>query len=641
MAIVNFFKNIGLDPTFKKTIDFPTKAKQQAWFSSKQFVSYDNVNYNKLQNTIKINTDIDFGEALSYTYCVISDLEDSSDRLYYCFVDGVKLITKGTVEFQLVLDPFQTFMCEFTIGESMVNREHCDRWSPTSTKPIRITPNTEAINCNNIVNLFQDLTQPITNNNTSKNYIEPTEMATCVVCYTKRNSSSGITETVKGVFPIGITYNSTGVRQSLNSYILGGTILKAVDNEVTTIPIAYPTINDLLNGKIPTIFGIPPEDIVYIAVIPIISIGLECYEMDVDSKNHYKYVNRVIGFLASETHSTRIDGINYSIGMQLVTDSYLDTVEDISINFKTYNKPTDGSSNLPSYEPALQIMPFAKFVITDGTGQVKMEVPEQLVLQGNTILSVRTLIGNSGVYNMLSFYTDVAAAGTEGAATVIDANYMDVINDNWLTYTLTQRDTDRKLVSNSNIQSAIDNLIFMGYGGSLVASRGASGNDSTQRRQKNIMTGVTQAVGMAVGASLITSAVDSHYAWEAQKLNETKIQNQPNNLLIVGTGSAMINVDTIQYRVFRVICDSENTKNYYQQFRKYGYEVNRFEVPNIKSRKYFNYIMTTECIIEGSINGSIKQDLATIFDSGITIFHGDYCTELTYPTEENIERSLL
>ena len=103
----------------------------------------------------------------------------------------------------------------------------------------------------------------------------------------------------------------------------------------------------------------------------------------------------------------------------------------------------------------------------------------------------------------------------------------------------------------------------------------------------------------------------------------------------------MINVDTIQYRVFRVICDSENTKNYYQQFRKYGYEVNRFEVPNIKSRKYFNYIMTTECIIEGSMNGSIKQDLATIFDSGITIFHGDYCTELTYPTEENIERSLL
>ena len=39
MAIVNFFKDIGLDPTFKKTIDFPTKAKQQEWFSSKQFVS--------------------------------------------------------------------------------------------------------------------------------------------------------------------------------------------------------------------------------------------------------------------------------------------------------------------------------------------------------------------------------------------------------------------------------------------------------------------------------------------------------------------------------------------------------------------------------------------------------------------------
>ena len=124
MAIVNFYKDIGLDPTFKKTIDFTSKSKQIAWFSSKPYTSYDNVNSNKLQNTVKINTDVDFGEALEYTYCVISDLEDTSDRLYFCFVQSVTLITKGTIEFQLVLDPFQTFMCEFTLGESMVNREH-------------------------------------------------------------------------------------------------------------------------------------------------------------------------------------------------------------------------------------------------------------------------------------------------------------------------------------------------------------------------------------------------------------------------------------------------------------------------------------------------------------------------------------
>ena len=213
MAIVNFYKDIGLDPTFKKTIDFTSIANQLAWFTSKTYTQYDNVNYNKLQNTVKINTDVNFGEALEYTYCIIEELENSSNRLYFCFVQSVTLITKGTIEFQLVLDPFQTFMCEFTLGESMVNREHCDRWSKTSTKPIRVTPNPEAINCNNTVNLFKDLTQPVEGNDTSKIHIEPTEMCTCVVCYTKRNSSSGITETVKGIFPMVITIMQTELNQ--------------------------------------------------------------------------------------------------------------------------------------------------------------------------------------------------------------------------------------------------------------------------------------------------------------------------------------------------------------------------------------------------------------------------------------------
>lgn len=639
MAIVNFYKDIGLDPTFKKTIDFTSKANQLAWFTSKTYTQYDNVNYNKLQNTIKINTDVNFGEALEYTYCIIEELEDSSNRLYFCFVQSVTLITKGTIEFQLVLDPFQTFMCEFTLGESMVNREHCDRWSATSTKPIRVTPNPEAINCNNTVNLFKDLTQPVEGNDTSKVHIDPEEMCTCVVCYTKRNSSSGITETVKGIFPMGINYNADGTKSQHN--ILGITTPRTIDNERVDVPFCYPTINDVLDGKIPTIFGIPPEDVVYIAVIPIISRTLVCESLpNIDNENHYIYS----GYQAiqlSETHHASFGGVRYTLAMQTVTDRYVDESVDIPIDFTRWLKPTDGKNYMSSYEPALHIAPYEKFVITDGSGQIKMEVPENLVLQGNTVLSIRTLIGNSGVYNLLSFYMDVAASGTEGAGTIIEANYMDVINDNWLTYALTQRDTDRKLVSNSNIQNAIDNLIFMGYGGSLVASRGASGNDTSARRQKNIMTGVTQAVGMAVGASLITSAVDSHYAWEAQKLNETKIQNQPNNLLVVGTGSAMINIDTIQYRVFNITCDSVNFKNNFQMYRKYGYEVNKFEVPDIRSRKYFNYILTSECIIEGSMNTSIKQDLATIFDNGVTIFHGDYTSELEYPVYENIERSLL
>ncbi len=627
MATVELYKDIGLDPTFKKTIDFTSKAQQHNWFNTKSRVTYDNVNYNKLQNTLKINTDISFDEALSYTYAIVSDIEASSTRRYYCFINRVTLISTETIEFELAIDPIQTFMCEYSIGESMVTREHVDRWSPNSNYPIRITPNNISINANSIVSTGFDIVQDIENNGSGKNYLNPSEMGHCIVCYTKRDSATNTVKIVKAIFPF--SKYSDGWIYGDRSVISGA--------ELTYKNMVFPTVVDLLQGRIPTMFDIPPEDIIYMGVLPIVSFKLSCYTVSWDSYPHYIYEN-ISDKIISEHY--KVDN-NYSFAMYAVTDTFTDISSKQIFNISTVSKPTNSSTAMAKYEPALSIEPFQKVVITDGTGQIKLTIPEKFVMSGTIALNIRTLLGNAGVYNILSLYDNYAAAGTEGASTIIEANYMDVFNDKWLTYAVTQRDTDRQLISNGNIQNAIDNLIFMSYGGSLVASRGASGNDTTQRRQKNILTGVTQAVGLAAGASIVSSLVDSHFAWENQKLNETKIKNQPNNLLLIGTGSAMINIDTLHYHIYYVKCDAENIKNHYQNFMKYGYEVNKFEVPNIRSRKYFNYVLTDGCIIVGSLNTVIKQELASIFDNGITIFHGDYIQTLDYPTAENIERSLL
>lgn len=627
MATVELYKDIGLDPTFKKTIDFTSKAQQRNWFNTKSRVTYDNINYNKLQNTLKINIDVSFDEALSYTYAIVSEIEASSTRRYYCFINRVTLISAETIEFELAIDPIQTFMCEYSIGESMVTREHVDRWSPNSNYPIRITPNNISINANSIVSTGFDIVQAIENNGSGKNYLNPSEMGHCIVCYTKRDSATNTVKIVKAIFPF--SKYSDGYIYGDRSVISGA--------ELTYKNMVFPTVVDLLQGRIPTMFDIPPEDIVYMGVLPIVSFKLSCYTVSWDSYPHYIYEN-ISDKIISEHY--KVDD-NYSFAMYAVTDTFTDISSQQIFNISTVSKPTASSTAMAKYEPALSIEPFQKVVITDGTGQIKLTIPEKFVMSGTIALNIRTLLGNAGVYNILSLYDNYSAAGTEGASTIIEANYMDVFNDKWLTYAVTQRDTDRQLISNGNIQNAIDNLIFMSYGGSLVASRGASGNDTTQRRQKNILTGVTQAVGLAAGASIVSSLVDSHFAWENQKLNETKIKNQPNNLLLIGTGSAMINIDTMHYHIYYVKCDAENIKNHYQNFMKYGYEVNKFEIPDVRSRKYFNYILTDGCIIVGSLNTAIKQELASIFDNGITIFHGDYIQTLDYPTTENIERSLL
>ena len=275
-----------------------------------------------------------------------------------------------------------------------------------------------------------------------------------------------------------------------------------------------------------------------------------------------------------------------------------------------------------------------------------MKIPDACTFgTDESIIKVRTLISSAGLTDIIAYGNMpdafIGKQASIGAESEVVCPTVDVVSSAWQNYVLTQRDSDRKMVNDNNWKNAIDNAIFMGYGGSLVASRGASGNDTTARRQANILTGVTQAVGMAVGASVVTSVIDAHYAWEAQKAKEMSIKNTPGAIVSSGNGLQTILGCMSDYFLTITRVNGDALSIAYDTFRKYGYLINKYEKPNVKSRKYFDYILTAGCIIEGSLNGSIKQELATIYDNGITIFHSDYTSTLEYPTEENIERSLL
>ena len=131
MTTVRLFKDIGLSMSFKKSIDFAgstpsaIKQNQTSWFNSRIDTTVTDVAFNKLQNLLHLP--MDYGDALEFTYVRFDDLDDSG-RYYYYFIANVTLVDDSTVAFQLVLDPLQTFMGEWSLGECMVNMGHIDRW---------------------------------------------------------------------------------------------------------------------------------------------------------------------------------------------------------------------------------------------------------------------------------------------------------------------------------------------------------------------------------------------------------------------------------------------------------------------------------------------------------------------------------
>lgn len=57
-------------------------------------------------------------------------------------------------------------------------------------------------------------------------------------------------------------------------------------------------------------------------------------------------------------------------------------------------------------------------------------------------------------------------------------------------------------------------------------------------------------------------------------------------------------------------------------FDMYGYRTNKLKVPNIYGRKYWNYVKTIGCVVRGPIPAIEKRKIESIFDKGITCWHG-------------------
>ena len=56
-------------------------------------------------------------------------------------------------------------------------------------------------------------------------------------------------------------------------------------------------------------------------------------------------------------------------------------------------------------------------------------------------------------------------------------------------------------------------------------------------------------------------------------------------------------------------------------FTRFGYKVNRYKVPELRSRESFNYVKTMGCYITGSIPNDAIVTISSAFDNGITLWH--------------------
>lgn len=646
-ATVTLYKDIGLDSNYNRTMLFDTKAQQNNWFNSISTtlkLTLTNVNYNKIQNAIYVHEQ--FGDIYGYTYCRLQDIDDSG-RTYYGFISGVTLVDDETTRFDIVLDPIQTFMTEWELGECMVAREHVDRWG-SGTYPTYISPLKEGAVGNSVVNDDNEIVQYVRYLHDPSTPVS-VPIVTFVVVFTADRGSGddAITRVMYGLIPF-----SPGTNYTISTQF-NYTDESGVTHEVENVKQITP--EDVINGSWCDKLQINPEAVIGAYI---------CNPFSIDYLGTQDGNTVVGGYGGIPSVTINSDGSipedepipYYIIGnifqspyvIQVLTEDQIQEAFSNYINFTlSVDRPTKPLSAIDTasdtHEPQLYMSPFRIDYITDGVYTPIITIPDQVKLSGAITLNISNLVKTSGITDY--FTIETPENGILGASAMVPANTADILSDAWRSYCLTQRDSDRRMMWNNIISNTINNTVFMGYGGALVGSRSASGDwDDDDRRNSLLSRGVIGATTMAVGASLITSAVQGYQMWVQQEAKEQTIRNQPSTLTAQSDGVA---VGFSNMRHISVKMDEVDYQSAYDKFRKYGYMVNRMETPNIKSRYYFNYICTTYTTVKGALPADIKQSLVSIFEKGITFFHADNCDDTNYPTNtsgeelENIERSLL
>ena len=171
----------------------------------------------------------------------------------------------------------------------------------------------------------------------------------------------------------------------------------------------------------------------------------------------------------------------------------------------------------------------------------------------------------------------------------------------------------------SSLVGMLANAITGNFGGAVGNGFGLA-NSALSRYQSQ------QSTDLNVSQLNETAKMKENEIISMKNAKVNDLINSPSSLKTAGNDAVynmMINdrkIDLIEYAVTDPYM--ERIDNH---FKRFGYAYNDWETPNVRTRKYFNYIKTSVCNIASTSTIPLEylEEIKDIFNSGITFWHKD------------------
>ena len=119
--MIKLIKSFPYDNKYDYVKMFANKEEQKQFFKKFDYENVDEHNYIKVENSFNINYEYDYLENEGVNYVIF----DNGYRIIYAFIIKKEYVRKNVTRLIYEVDVIQTFMFDFTIGNSFVERKVC------------------------------------------------------------------------------------------------------------------------------------------------------------------------------------------------------------------------------------------------------------------------------------------------------------------------------------------------------------------------------------------------------------------------------------------------------------------------------------------------------------------------------------
>ncbi|HWI49443.1 MAG TPA: hypothetical protein VNU45_14590, partial [Rummeliibacillus sp.] len=487
-------------------------------------------------------------------------------KWFYAFVTSLEYVNTSVTNVYFEIDVFQSWKFEMNFKPSYVLREHRPLWNTDGTP---------------VINTVDEGLNYGTEYDTVKidNYLPYTDIYFLVIVskVALHLTSTPITPVLNGS-PQPLSYYVHPFRLDGTSPFMqvGSVGLNAstFDQVLKAIYTDEASVNNVVSLYVTEYFGYPPS---------------------------YDSGNDLLTFDDASFGVADIGSANTIYLKNL--PSYLKKSKNFGDKYSGFTTPT---------ESKLLMYPYTVTVLDDLRGN-RQEIKNEYVTTNDLTIYTRGSLGTSSKisYHVEDYSILNATSLPDGVASMEHA----LINNNPNDVPILSEYLSAYLQGNRNsIHNQRDSILWNGQMNALSSGFGAIGSAVSGN-----VGGLAQGVigyGQGLGNTLLQLQGINAKIKDIGNMSPNMVKQGGNTNFDFGHGFTGLYVIKKQIK-------PEYRNKLEDFFNMFGYKLNEVKIPNFHTRQNWNFVQTKSCNIQANINNEDLQELKTIFDNGITLWHTD------------------